>query len=80
MTPLFACFPVCMTFGVLVFLAVVIVVFDLAHRIPGDDQAEPAVASRLAGQRMGPPPWWVFPLMLLAVALFMLAVGWYWPE
>ena len=23
---------------------------------------------------------WVFPLMLLAVALVMLALAWYWPE
>lgn len=80
MTPLFACFPVCMTFGVLAFLALVIVVFDLANRVPGDDQPATPAAPCVAGQKMGPPPWWVFPLMLLAVALFMLAVRWYWPE
>ncbi|AMV27106.1 hypothetical protein VT84_22075 [Gemmata sp. SH-PL17] len=80
MTPLFACFPVCMTFTVIVFLALVVVVFDLANRIPGDDEPTAPPVPRDPKQKMGPPPWWVFPLMLLAVAAFMAVCAWIWPE
>ena len=81
MTPLFACFPVCMTFAVLALIAVVVIVFDLSNRIPGDDQ--PAAAPTTPAdpnRKMGPPPWWVFPLMLLAVILSTLLAAWIWPE
>lgn len=80
MTPLLACFPVCMTLSAIGLIGAVMLVFNLGNPIPGDDQPAPAVAPRDPNQKMGPPPWWVFPLMLLAVTLLMLALGWYWPE
>ena len=76
MTPLFACLPVCMTFAVICLIALIVVVFGLANRIPGDDEATTPVEPRIPGQKMGPPPWWVFPLMLLAAVGLVLALSW----
>jgi hypothetical protein len=75
MPPLFACFPVCLTFVAIALIGVLVVVFGLANHIPGDDQPATTDAPRASA---GPPPWWVLPLMLLALAALMLA--WYWPE
>ena len=77
MTPLFACFPVCLTFVAIAIVMVIVVVFGLSNRVPGDDEADPN-ATPTAGT--GPPPWWVLPLMLLALAVVMLVLAWYWPE
>jgi hypothetical protein len=77
MPPLFACFPVCLTFVAIALVGVLVVVFGLANRIPGDDQPGTNGAPQ-AGT--GPPPWWVLPLMLLALAALMLVLAWYWPE
>ncbi len=80
MAPLFACFPVCMTFAVICFIALLVVIFDVANRIPGDDEPATPGEPRIPGQKMGPPPWWVFPLMVLAVAAAMLVFAHFWPE
>jgi hypothetical protein len=79
MTPLFACFPMCMTFVALGIMGVVVVEFGLSNPIPGDDQPAPTDEPSPYGIT-GPPPWWVIALMLLALALLMLVLGWYWPE
>lgn len=80
MSPLLACFPVCMMFVAIGILGVVILAFGLGNRIPGDDELQTAITPRDPNQKMGPPPWWVFPLMLLAVTLLMLVFAWCWPE
>jgi hypothetical protein len=77
MTPLFACFPVCLTFVALAIIALIVVALGMANRIPGDDEPKPDAPS---DGTTGPPPWWVLPLMLLVIALVMLALAWYWPE
>lgn len=69
-----------MTFAVICFIVLIVVIFDLAHRIPGDDQPAEPTSPRIPGQKMGPPPWCVFPLMLLAVAAAMLVFAHFWPE
>lgn len=78
MTPLFACFPVCLLFVAIAIIAGIVVIFDVANRIPGDDQLGHASA-RLPG-KTGPPPWWVMILMIAAIVAIMLALAWYWPE
>jgi hypothetical protein len=80
MTPLFACLPVCMTFIGIAILAAIVIIFDVANRIPGDDQPAPATAEESPLGKTGPPPWWVMVLMVVAIVVVMLALAWYWPE
>lgn len=79
MTPLFACFPVCLTFVGLAIVALIVVIFDVANRVPGDDD-QPTATSRIADEETGPPPVWVMLLMIAAIVVTMLALAWYWPE
>jgi hypothetical protein len=79
MTPLFACFPVCLTFVAIGIVGLLVVALGMYNRTPLEDKPEPASAPPPSGAT-GPPPWWVFPLMLLAVALVMIVLAWYWPE
>jgi hypothetical protein len=78
---LFGCFPVCMTFAGIAILALIVLGFGLANRIPGDDQPDAAdgPGPALAGQT-GPPPGWVMVLMVAVIAVMMLVLAWYWPE
>jgi hypothetical protein len=79
MTPLFACFPVCLTFVAIGIVGLIVVALGMYNRTPLEDRSDPATEpSRY--DVTGPPPWWVFPLMLLAVAVVMLVLAWYWPE
>ena len=81
MTPLFACFPVCMTFVAIGIVMVIVVVGGLANRVPGDDAPiDPDANPGARTGATGPPPWWVLPLMLLVLTLVMLVLAWYWPE
>jgi hypothetical protein len=80
MAPLLACFPVCMTFTGIAILAVIIVIFDMANRIPGDDQPDTATDDTAPPGTTGPPPVWVMVLMLVVLAATMLVLAWYWPE
>jgi hypothetical protein len=79
MTPLFACFPVCLTFVAIGILGLIVVVLGMYNRAPLEDRPEAADEPSRYGVT-GPPPWWVLPLMLLAVAAVMLVLAWYWPE
>jgi hypothetical protein len=79
MTPLFACFPVCLTFVAIGIVGLIVVGLGMYNRTPLEDKQEPPSGPAPYGAT-GPPPWWVFPLMLLAVALVMLVLAWYWPE
>jgi hypothetical protein len=74
MTPLLACFPVCMTFVAIGIVGAIVVAFGMYNQeSTGEEESETAAAS-------GRPPLWVLPLMMLAAALVMLALAWYWPE
>lgn len=75
MTPLFACFPVCLTFVAIGIVGVIVVAFGLYNRLPQEEDA--AADARPA---TGPPPLWVFPVVLVLAILAMLVLGWYWPE
>jgi hypothetical protein len=77
MTPLFACFPVCLTFVAIGIIGVIALLCGLTNRLPEDD-APPPEPVTTAGS--GPPPLWVLPLMLLVLTVVMLVLGWYWPE
>jgi hypothetical protein len=79
MTPLVACVPMCLTFVGLAIILAVVVIFDVSNRIPGDDQPAAPGEDELPGQT-GPPPVWVMALMVVAIAVVMLALAWYWPE
>ena len=79
MAPLFACFPVCLTFVAIGIVGAIVVALGMYNRTPLEDRPEPANTRSPYGVT-GPPPWWVLPLMMLAVALVMLALAWYWPE
>lgn len=76
MTPLLACFPVCLTFVAIGIVAAVVVAFGMYSREPltGEEAANPDAPPS------GRPPLWVLPLMLLVAALLMLVLGWLWPE
>lgn len=79
MTPLFACLPVCMTFIGLALVAVVVVAMDLTNRAAVAKQSEDEGAPAAQG-KTGPPPWWVMVLMVVAIAVTMVVLAWYWPE
>jgi len=76
--PLFACFPVCLTFVALAIIGAIVVAFRMD--LPVADP-RPASPSDLPPRK--PVDWspvWIFPLMLLALTAVMLALRWYWPE
>jgi hypothetical protein len=77
MTPLFACFPVCLTFVAIGIIGVIALLCGLTNRLPEDDAplSEPTPTPG-----SGPPPLWVLPVMLLVLTAVMLALAWYWPE
>lgn len=75
MTPLFACFPVCLTFVAIGIVAVVVVAFGMYNQTaPLNDETS---ADAPPSER---PPLWVLPLMMLALLLLMMVLNWYWPE
>jgi hypothetical protein len=76
MTPLFACFPVCLTFVSIAVIGVIVVVFGLSNGVPLDDAAAPAEAR----QPRALPPLWIFPVALLILTVVMFSLAWYWPE
>jgi hypothetical protein len=80
MTPLFACFPVCLTFVALGILALLVVVTGMVGPGPGADADPPDPAPDREPQPgdppTGPPPWWVVVLIFAAVALAFLSLEW----
>lgn len=77
MTPMFACFPVCLTFVAIGIVGAVVVAFGMYNRAPLPEEEEAPAADTPPSGR---PPLWVLPLMLLAVTLVMLVLNWLWPE
>lgn len=78
MTPLFACFPVCLTFVAIGIVGAIVVALGMYNRTPIDRPADADEPSRYG--TTGPPPWWVLPLMMLVLTAVMLVLAWYWPE
>lgn len=75
MPPLFACFPVCLTFVAIGIVAAIVVAFGMYNRLPQEEEA-----AAEATPATGLPPLWVFPAVLVLAILAMLLLGWYWPE
>ncbi|MDB5307553.1 MAG: hypothetical protein JWO38_1755 [Gemmataceae bacterium] len=75
MTPLFACFPVCMTFVSLSIVGAIMILAgagrDGLPESGGDEQPAPG-SPETAG---GPPPWWVVVLIFAAVLVGMLLLS-----
>ena len=71
-SPLFACFPVCMTLTAIGFVAVLVVATGTVNSIPGDDQ--PTDETTRPGH--GPPRWWVAVLIFVAVVAVYLLLWW----
>jgi hypothetical protein len=83
MTPLFACFPVCLTFVSIAIIGVIVVVCDMSNRVSTDEQpelADDAQTATVPPSATGLPPLWVFPVTLLVLAVVLLVLAWYWPE
>ena len=61
MTPLFACFPVCLTFVAIGIVGLIVVGFGMYNRTPLEDRPDSANEPSRYGTT-GPPPWWTLPL------------------
>jgi hypothetical protein len=79
MTPVFACFPVCLTFVAIAVVGALVVALGMYNRTPLDPLPESENEPSRYGTT-GPPPWWVLPLMFLVLTVVMLVLAWYWPE
>ena len=80
MTPLFACFPVCLTFVALAFVALLVMATGMLG--PGADPDPPAapVAEEPPDPATGPPSALVFVLIFAAFFLPFLLLLWLFPE
>jgi hypothetical protein len=78
MSPVFACFPVCLTFVALGILALLVFITGMVGPGPGAtaDADETAAAPRYDDRATGPPPWWVIVLIFTAVAAAFFFLNW----
>lgn len=79
---LWACVPLCYTFGALVLLILIVLGFGLAKVPPGAPRAADADADAGAHVRgpTGPPPLWVPVAFVVFLCALMAVLAWYWPE
>jgi len=77
MSPLFACFPVCLTFVGIGILALLIFATGMVGPGAGavGNETETATPGPVYGAT-GPPAWWVVLLIFLAVLLAFLSLDW----
>lgn len=75
MTPLFACFPVCMTFVALGILALLVIATGVVGTDADPDPLESSTPEPDDGTT-GPPRWWVVVLIFVAVAIVFLLLNW----
>jgi len=82
MTPLFACFPVCLTFVALAVVALLVVATGMVGPGPGAsaETEHPGSDPAAAGSDHGPPPWWVVVLIFVGVLVHFVLLAWVWPE
>ena len=76
MTPLFACFPVCMTLVALGILALLVIATGVVGPGPGASPEELDAGTPAPDDGpTGPPPWWVVVLIFAAVAVVFLLLN-----
>ena len=82
MTPLYACFPVCLTFVALAVVGLLVVATGMVGPGPGASAPteHPGADPAAAGSGHGPPPWWVIVLIFVAVLVHFVLLAWVWPE
>ncbi|MCE9565368.1 MAG: hypothetical protein K8U57_25320 [Planctomycetes bacterium] len=78
MTPLFACFPVCMTFVAIGIVGLVVVLIMGTNR-EGPNAPVDAIQTD-TDTDPGFPPWWVVVLIFAVVLLHFAFLLWLWPE
>ena len=73
MPPLFACFPVCLTFVALAVVGLLVMVAGMysSGANPTDAEAPPEMRSSVDDANTGPPRWWV----IVAIFAAVLAAG-----
>jgi len=76
MTPLFACFPVCLTFVALGFLALLVIVTGMIGPGATPDPSEPPIPAHDPEPGTGPPSWWVVLLIFAAVGVVFMLLNW----
>lgn len=80
MTPLLACFPMCLTFVALAVLGLLVLATGAYSRVmPAGEPEEPA-ADPPDGSESGRPPLWVAALIFAVVLLHFAVALWLWPE
>ncbi|MBA4187096.1 MAG: hypothetical protein C0467_03675 [Planctomycetaceae bacterium] len=80
MTPLFACFPVCMTFVAIGIVGLVVVMVMGTNREgPNAPDANPPT-DMTTETEPGFPPLWVVALIFAVVLLHFAVLLWIWPE
>ncbi|MFO0822092.1 MAG: hypothetical protein U0792_03060 [Gemmataceae bacterium] len=77
MTPLFACFPICLTFTAIGFVGIFAVVLMGLHNEEPDTAAKEEDAAPEESNR---PRWWIVVLIFAVVLLHFLVVIWIWPD
>ncbi|MBA4066970.1 MAG: hypothetical protein C0501_25330 [Isosphaera sp.] len=75
MTPVFACFPVCLTFVSLALVGLIVVAAGVVR-----PSADPPPAPGAPVPGTGPPPWWVVVLIFVGVLVHFALLVWLWPE
>lgn len=76
MTPLYACFPICLTFVALAVLGMLVFVTGVYSR----EQLPDAAPAPTDEGPSGRPPLWVAVLIFVAVLLHFVLLLWLWPE
>lgn len=78
--PLFACFPVCLTFAALGVLGLLVLVTGLYSRGLPQEEPEESGAPPVEERPSGRPPLWVVLLIFAAVLIHFVVALWLWPE
>jgi hypothetical protein len=75
MPPLFACFPVCLTFVALGVLALLVFVTGMVGAGPGASASDRPIPEP-EYELTGPPRWWVTALIFIAVGIIFFLLNW----
>lgn len=82
MFPLFACFPICLSFVALAVIGLVVVIAGMhkSGATPGDEPAPGEPRDHAPQIQSGRPPAWVMVLIFVVVLLHFVLLLWFWPE